>query len=100
MFKIGHSKNLIKRLRTYQTGKLEDVEVVFLYKTNDHEAVEKCVKALVQKYRLNSNSEIYHLNLDMLKAIMNGCGKLSMKLEHRMKGSSKIGGQYYMVLDK
>lgn len=100
MFKVGHSQNLIKRLRTYQTGKLEDVEVVFLYKSNDHEAVEKCVKSLVQKHRLNSNSEIYHLNLDMLKTIINGCGRLSMKLEHRMKGESKIGGQYYMVLER
>jgi phage anti-repressor protein len=100
MFKVGYSKTLIDRLRTYQTGKYEDIELVFLYKTENPEAVEKCVKSLAYKHKLDSNREIYHLDLDVLKSIMNGCGKLSMKLEKRVSGSSKIDGQYYMILDK
>lgn len=100
VYKLGHTKDLAKRLRAYQTGKSEDVEVLFVYKTNDHEAVESCVKALVGKHRLYARKEIYHLNLDMLKSIMAGCGKLSAKLEYRMRGPTKDGGHYYVVLDK
>lgn len=98
MYKIGHAKNLIQRLRTYQTGKLEDVEVVFVYKANDYVAVERCVKALVDKSRVEKGKEIYDLNLDMLKSIMEGCGRMSMKLEHRSREKSQIGGHYYIVL--
>ena len=100
LYKVGHTKDFLKRLRTYQTGKADDVEVVFVYKTHDHEAVEKCVKALAEKHRVESGKEIYHLNLDMLKEIMVGCGKLSMKLEHRMRGASQVGGDYYVLLTR
>lgn len=100
LYKVGQTKDFHKRLQAYQTGKMEDVEVVFAYKTNDHVAVEKCVKALADKYQVESRKEIYHLNLDMLKEIMTGCGKLSMKLEHRMRGASQVGGEYYVVLAK
>jgi len=99
IYKLGHTKDLVKRLGAYQTGKSEDVEVLFVYKTSDHEAVENCVKALVGKHRLYARKEIYHLNLDMLKSIMAGCGKLSAKLEYRMRGPTKVGGHYYAVLD-
>jgi phage anti-repressor protein len=98
MYKVGHAKNLINRLRTYQTGKFEDVEVVFVYKTNDFKAVENCVKALANKYRAQKRKEIFELNLDMLKDIIQGCGRLSMKLEHRSRERSQIGGDYYIVL--
>ena len=97
-YKIGRSQNLIKRLQTYQTGKLEDIDVLFVYKTNDTKAVESCVKAFADNNRVIAKREIYHLNLNILKAIINGCGKLSMKLEHRSKGATKNDGQYYAVI--
>lgn len=100
IFKIGHSKNLVNRLRTYQTGKLEDVEVVFIYKTINHKAVERCVKGLVQRYGLKHGKEIYQLNLDVLKYIMKGCGTLSTKLQYKMKGAPKMTGEYYAVIPK
>lgn len=100
VFKVGHSKNFLRRLSTYQTEKLDDVEVVFVYKTINHQAVERCVKGLVKNYGLQSRKEIYQLNLDALKSIMKGCGTLSTKLEYKMKGPSKMDGGYYAVFSK
>lgn len=99
-YKIGRSKDLIKRLQTYQTGKLEDIDLLFVYKTNDSKAVEACVKAFANNNRVYDKREIYHLNLDMLKTIISGCGKLSIKLEHRSKGATKTDGQYYAIIGK
>ena len=99
-YKIGRSKDLIKRLQTYQTGKLEDIDLLFIYRTNDCKAVETCVKAFAHSNRVYDKREIYHLNLDMLKTIISGCGKLSIKLEHRSKGATKMDGQYYAVIGK
>ena len=98
IYKVGFSTNLLKRLRVYQTGKLEDIDVVYVYKTDNCQAVERCVKSLVEGYRLDNNKEIYQLSLDVLKSIMNGCGKLSMKLEYKMKGPTKTDGQFYAVI--
>jgi hypothetical protein len=74
--------------------------MLFVYKTNDCKAVEACVQAFADNNRVYAKKEIYHLNLDMLKTIISSCGKLSIKLEHKSKGATKMEGQYYAVIDK
>jgi hypothetical protein len=41
VFKIGRSKNLKSRLATYQTGKVEDIKVMYVYRTDDLKEVER-----------------------------------------------------------
>jgi hypothetical protein len=34
VYKIGRTQNLVKRLRAYRTGRFEDVDVIYKYRTD------------------------------------------------------------------
>jgi hypothetical protein len=42
MFKIGMTKDIKKRYNNYNTGKFENIDLLFIYETENVEEVEKC----------------------------------------------------------
>lgn len=101
VYKIGRSKNLLTRLRTYQSGKLEDIEVVFKWRTDDLKSMENCVKSFLDKERHTKYKEIYRANLEMIKMIIQKCDEIQQaKREYTMRSASSLTGGYYIVLMK
>jgi hypothetical protein len=41
--KIGKTKNWKKRFNNYNTGRYENVDLVYVYETDDIDRIEKCV---------------------------------------------------------
>lgn len=80
IYKIGRTKDLNKRLSTYQTGKLDEVQVVFKYRTDRLIAMEKCVKAWLEPYKVRKYKELYEVNLDIIKRLAQGCDNLGAGL--------------------
>ena len=82
---------------------MEDIEVVFKYRAENLKTVEKCVQVLVKKHQLRKYKELYHINLDVLKQIIDGCDQLSgvvMKEEYVLrKPTTMIGGYYACFMD-
>lgn len=101
VYKIGRTRNLKGRLSTYQSGKLEDIEVVFLYRTDNIEDAETCAKLFMEKHRLENYKEIYQANLDFIKKIIGGCDELgSIKEVYTLRKAPKMAGGYYVVLQE
>ena len=65
LIKIGYAKALIKRLRVYDVGRVEDVELLYAFKTNYRKKVENCLKALMEAKRFKARKEIYEVDLDI-----------------------------------
>jgi len=94
IYKLGRSKDLKSRLSTYQTGKLENIDVEFVYKTDNLIEVENCVKALVRTRKLKKYKEIYNIDLSILKSLIEDCSRLSIKAVYKGKKNNNTGKLY------
>jgi len=103
MYKIGRTKDLAKRLKTYNTGLADDIDVLYYYKTKDIAVVENCVKAMLKEKQYRKYKEVYQADPSIIKFFINNCGKMAengAKLEYKLRGNSKIEGGYYFVISR
>ena len=97
LYKLGHTKDLLKRLAVYNTGRKDDVTVVAVYETEYRKEVERCVKELVKEKQYKKRREIYEVDHEIIQKVITGCMKLSMKLHHKSRRDNPADGQYYMI---
>lgn len=97
LYKLGHTKDLLKRLAVYNTGRKDDVTVVAVYETQYRKEVERCVKELVKEKQYKKRREIYEVDHEIIQKVITGCMKLSMKLHHKSRRDNPADGQYYMI---
>ena len=96
VYKIGRTTNLSHRLTNYNSGRSDDIEVIFQYETDDIDEVEACVKALLKKNQYRKYKEVYEADIDMIKGFISGCSQL--KMNYRKPKPSKMSGGYYIAL--
>ena len=97
LYKLGRTNDLNKRLKTYNTGLANDIDVLYLYETNDVVKVEKCVKMWLQDHRYRKYKEVYDVDLDTIKQIINNCGKAGATLTYKRPKQSTMNGGYFIV---
>lgn len=102
VFKIGRTKDFFKRLSTYQTGKLEDVEVVYRFKTDKLKAMEDCVKLALKERKYRKYKELYEADVEMIRQVIETCGKMEGIKEKyaALKKPAQQHGGYYLALVK
>ncbi len=99
LVKIGRTKDLVSRLRNYDSGRANDVEVLYTYRVPDIVGAEGCIKSLLKKFQYRKYKEVYQADIDMVKELIKGCGDLSAKLHYKKQKMEMTGG-YYIVIDK
>jgi predicted GIY-YIG superfamily endonuclease len=97
LYKLGQTKDLLKRLAVYNTGRIEDVKVIAVYETQYRKEVERCVKELVKAKQFKKRREIYEVDYEIIQKVITGCMKLSLKLHHKSRKDDPADGQYYMI---
>jgi hypothetical protein len=101
VFKIGRTKDFFKRLSTYQTGKLEDINVVYRFKTDKLKAMEDCVKLALKERKYRKYKELYEADVDMIRDVIGMCGKLEgIKEKYASLKKTQQQGGYYLALVK
>ena len=76
IIKCGRTKQLVeKRVSSIQTGSVEDIKILYEYKTCDDVLLESIVHNILSRYRLNSNREHFSCNLEYMKAIIEIIGE-------------------------
>ena len=102
--KIGNSKDIKKRMKQYNVGHINELPIVFVYKTTDIEDVEKCVKDNLKKYRVkkNANNEIFKIDKEFIKDTILYCNKRnSIKLKQNIKlFNKKDNSNWLIIIDK
>ena len=98
LYKIGRTKNLDIRLKNYNTSNADDLKLEYVYETDNINEVENCLKSLIKKFRYRKYKEVYQIDINVLKKLIDGCSKLSLKTNlHHLK-NKKITGGYYIAL--
>jgi prophage antirepressor-like protein len=76
MYKIGYTKNLNKRLATYNTGKANKATYSYYKKTNCAREIEACIKSLLNEYIYKSNKEFFNCSLNKILKEVRKCLKI------------------------
>lgn len=75
VFKIGKTKYWKKRFNNYNTGKYENVELIYVYETDDIERIETCLKSCIKPYIFKNKTEIYKVDLQIIKESIDNCSR-------------------------
>ena len=105
LYKIGRSADFKKRIQTHQTPLSQDIDILFIQECDDIITIEKCVKALMQKYQYRKYKEIYQVDIDIIKKAIHGCESLQSKLIDMEKIENEAenmsgGYKYYMMIER
>lgn len=100
VYKIGRTQNLNQRLSTYSTGKLDGVDIVYKFRTDNHKRTEACVKLMLKEHQLRKYKEVYQANIDMIKELINKCDDTVTytRVYSNTKAAKEMTGGYYIVL--
>jgi hypothetical protein len=105
IFKLGKSKKFKKRLLSHNSSHSDDVEIALIFETEYIDQVEGCLKSILKKHQYRKRKEIYQINIDILKEIMEGCNELVNRID--VKKKKKISRQknnieynYFLYIDK
>jgi len=76
VFKIGKTnQNTKSRKSQLQTACVEDINILYEFKTSNSKLLEELVHYSLNKYRSHSGREHFFCNLDFIKMTVNVCGK-------------------------
>lgn len=76
VFKIGKTNQHTKsRKSQLQTACVEDINILYEFKTSNSKLLEELVHYSLHKYRSHSGREHFFCNLDFIKMTINICGK-------------------------
>lgn len=102
-FKIGHTNNIIQRLRNYNVGRIKEVELKYLSLVKNRKLIESCMKIKLHDKQVFKDKEIYEIDPRKLKKIIDDCYcKYIPKKESEelYKEISDLLGMYTYVKDK
>ena len=96
IYKIGITKELNKRCKTYNTSCVNNVNVIYYKRVECPKQVELCVKSLLYKYRYNNKREFYNCDVKIIKNALRNC-LLVIKNNNNCK--NQIGGNINSLLN-
>ena len=73
IFKIGRTIDIVKRLINYNVGRIKEVDLKYLALVKNALLIENCMKLNLKKYKIYKNKEIYTIEPNKIKKIINDC---------------------------
>jgi hypothetical protein len=103
MLKSGRTKDIVKRLRNYNVGRIKEVELKYFAMVKNPLLIENCIKFKLEKNRVFKNKEIFYIDPAKLKKAINDCYCKHVNKnqnEEMYKEISDLLGMYIYVKDK
>lgn len=97
LYKIGKTNDIKKRLKNYNTGKANNIEVLFHYEVDDIDTVENCVKVQMKKHQYRKYKEVYQIDLSILKQVIKKCDEFEVLFKKEDLKRQHLEGKLYMV---
>lgn len=101
--KIGRTTDLKKRMKMYNVGRINELPIVYVYRTKNIDEVEKCVKKNLESYRVkkHANNELFKIDDDFIKDTLIYCNKTSIKVrENRRLLKTSKSKNWMVIIDK
>jgi hypothetical protein len=77
------------------------MKIILIYETQDIDNVEKCIKLALKSKQYRKKKEIYKIDLDLLKVIIQDCDKLILR--GKSNSIDEIPNEkdgYFLCIDK
>jgi phage anti-repressor protein len=102
VYKIGKTTELKNRMKQYKVGRISELPIVFVYKTDQINDIEKCMKDNLAKYQLQNKTELYKIDLDFVKETITYCTKKNAILLKRNKKlyEANDNKNWLIIIDK
>ena len=103
ILKVGKSSKIVERLRNYNVGRIKEVELKYLALVKNPLLIEKCIKSLLKKNQVFSGKELFKIDTDKLKKVIDDCycKHVSVKENKLLYDEiSSLLGMYVYVKDK
>ena len=102
LYKIGKTINSKTRFSSHNSSFANDLEVLFQYETDNIDQVESCVKVLMKKAQYRKYKEIYRVDLDIIKQVIQNCdteiNEINKEIEKKNK--KQKGGALINKIDE
>jgi hypothetical protein len=85
LYKLGKTMNLKNRLKTYNSGNANDIEPLFILPVKDIDSVESCIKKGCKKFQYRKYKEVYEIDINILKEVMEDCNEFVNQLALKLK---------------
>lgn len=85
VYKIGKTTELKNRMKQYKVGRIGELPLVYVYKTDQINDIEKCMKENLAKYQLKDKTELYKIDAEFVKDTITYCTKKNAMLLKRNK---------------
>jgi phage anti-repressor protein len=100
ILKLGQTQNIRKRLQAYSTGRDKHPDINFIFYTEDPKKLESCVKIFAKVKKVRGKTELYKMDIDVLKKLIFDCAELNMNLYDSDKLDDTINKyDAYVVFD-
>lgn len=106
IYKIGKTQNFKNRLKTHNTSHVDDVDVVFVYETDNIDRIETCIKNSLIDSQYRNKKEFYQVDLEIIKNVFKICEILvKYSIDHKQnsfirKISKYANKKLYIMVDK
>ena len=103
IFKVGRTNKIIERLRNYNVGRIKEIELKYFALVKNPLLIEKCVKSALKTKEVIKNKEMYEIEPEKLKKIIDECycKNVSKKENDDLyEEISELLGLYSYVRDK
>lgn len=85
VYRIGKTKKFKERKNIHDSSHPDDMEILIMYETDNIDEVENCLKSILKSKQYRKRKEFYEIDLDVLKELINGCEKMSLKIKKNQK---------------
>ena len=97
IFKLGRSKDIRKRLKSYATGKDIHPDIQFIMIVDDPIKVESCAKLFTTEFKYKGRQELYKIDIDLLKETIFKCAEIHKNIIDKIQNDDNI--ESYVVFD-
>jgi phage anti-repressor protein len=103
IFKVGRSSDIVQRLRNYNVGRINEIELKYFALVRNSLLIEKCIKFALDKNKIYKNKEIFKVEPHILKKIIDECYCKNVSKKQNMilyEEISNLLGLYTYTKDK
>jgi hypothetical protein len=103
-YKLGNSNDIKKRMKQYNVGRINELPIVFVFKSNNIVSIENCIKKNLSDYRVkkHKNNELFKIDDEFIKKTIIYCNSSNIiKIKENKKlYNSNDNKNWLIIIDK
>jgi phage anti-repressor protein len=99
LYKIGRTKKKKNRFLSHNSSSANNIKPLFQFETTNVIQLEKCVKTFATNFQYRNHKEVYEIELDNIKKIIQMCDS-NITVINKSKGTRPLKGLVHLEIIK